>query len=57
MLVKIQCMEILTTIMDSQISDIGIFMSDCITYCSKFSKFVEVGLSEFFKILIVCDFN
>ena len=52
MLVKIQCMEILATIMDSQISDISIFMSDCISYCSKFSKFVEVGLSEEFLFLL-----
>lgn len=42
MLVKIQCMEILSMIMEGQVKEIGIFLGDCINYCSKFSRLNEV---------------
>ena len=37
-LVKIQCMEILSILMDAKNKDISIFMGDCITFCSKFNR-------------------
>lgn len=37
-LVKIQCMEILSCLMDAQCKDIRIFMGDCIVFASKFTR-------------------
>lgn len=36
--VKIQCMEIISLFFDAKISESGIFIGDCLTYCSKFSR-------------------
>ena len=41
-LVKIQCMEILSILLDSQNPEIGIFLSDCISYSSKLSRLSSV---------------
>ena len=36
--IKIECMEILTLFLDSRNTEIGIFIGDCLSYCSKFSR-------------------
>lgn len=43
--VKIQCMEIISLFFDAKISESGIFIGDCLTYCSKFSRARSVPLS------------
>ena len=45
-LVKIQCMEILSILMDAKNKDISIFMGDCITFCSKFNRATDVLMNE-----------
>ena len=49
--VKIQCMEIISLFFDAKISESGIFIGDCLTYCSKFSRARSVLLSASFPHL------
>ena len=43
-LVKIQCMEILSILMDAKNKDISIFMGDCLVFSSKFNRTSDVQL-------------
>ena len=43
-LVKIQCMEVLSILMNAKNKDISIFMGDCLSFCSKFNRAADVGL-------------